>query len=242
MAEDKKSFILYSDSYGLIKQLPDEIAGRLLKHIFSYVNDENPISDELILNVAFEPIKMQLKRDLIKYESNKEDKKLNGRLGNLKRWNPDLYEKVISKKLSIEDAEIIAISRKSSLSDKNNSEATKNIANIAVNDNVNVSVNDNVTVKEKKEDIDSRKLKFSHTLQPFLETYGKDFLNDFYKYWTEPNKSNSKFRMELEKTWSLERRLETWDKNNKNFNNNKSQKHEQLIEIGTAVRGFNPRK
>lgn len=67
-------------------------------------------------------------------------------------------------------------------------------------------------------DIDTRKINFSHTLQPFLEIYGKDLLNDFYKYWTEPNKSNTKFRMELEKTWSLERRLETWAKNDKNFN------------------------
>ena len=66
--------------------------------------------------------------------------------------------------------------------------------------------------------IEERKLKFATTLQPFLLTYGKSFLNDFYKYWTEPNKSNSKFKMELEKTWSLERRFETWAKNEKNFN------------------------
>ena len=63
-------------------------------------------------------------------------------------------------------------------------------------------------------------LPISETLKPFLETYGKDFLNDFYKYWTEPNKSNTKFRQELEKTWDLLRRLETWAKNEKNFKKN----------------------
>ena len=72
MAENKKSFVLYSDSQGLINQLPDDVAGRLLKHIYSYVNDENPTTDELLLNIAFEPIKMQLKRDLIKYEKKRE--------------------------------------------------------------------------------------------------------------------------------------------------------------------------
>lgn len=73
--------------------------------------------------------------------------------------------------------------------------------------------------KELKEDkIEERKLKFADTLKPFLPKYGKDFLNEFYKYWTEPNKSNSKFKMELETTWSLERRLETWAKNDKQFN------------------------
>lgn len=68
-----------------------------------------------------------------------------------------------------------------------------------------------------KENYNARKLKFSSTLKPFLEIYGKEFLNDFYKYWTEPNKSGTKFRQELEKTWDLERRLQMWAKNDKNF-------------------------
>src|SRR5690606_41618134 len=65
--------------------------------------------------------------------------------------------------------------------------------------------------------IEERKLKFASTIEPFLKTYGRDLLNDFYKYWTEPNKSKSKFRQELQKTWDLERRLETWSRNDNNF-------------------------
>lgn len=68
-----------------------------------------------------------------------------------------------------------------------------------------------------KETIEERKLKFADTLKPFLEIYGKEFLNEFYKYWTEPNVSNTKFRRELQKTWDVGRRLETWAKNDKNF-------------------------
>lgn len=71
--------------------------------------------------------------------------------------------------------------------------------------------------EQEKNKIEDRKLKFASTLEPFLQTYGKVFLNDFYKYWTEPNKSKTKFRQELEKTWDLSRRLETWAKNDKNF-------------------------
>ena len=78
MAENKKSFVLYTDSKGLIDQLPDEIAGRLFKHIFAYVNDENPISEELILNIAFEPIKNQLKRDLVKWSNQTEQRRQAG--------------------------------------------------------------------------------------------------------------------------------------------------------------------
>ncbi len=78
--------------------------------------------------------------------------------------------------------------------------------------------------KKKKKEIEERKLKFASTLKPFLKTYGREMLNDFYAYWTEPNKSNTKFRMELEKTWSLERRLQTWAKNEKGFSNSKTPK------------------
>lgn len=72
MAEDKKSFILYSDILTLVEKLPDAKAGKLFKLIIDYVNDKNPVVEDLILQIAFEPIKMQLKRDLVKFESKKE--------------------------------------------------------------------------------------------------------------------------------------------------------------------------
>jgi hypothetical protein len=69
MAKDKNSFLLYSDLYFTLKKLTDEQAGKLFKHILSYVNDENPQTNDFIIEVAFEPIKQSLKRDLRKYES-----------------------------------------------------------------------------------------------------------------------------------------------------------------------------
>ena len=81
MAENKKSFILYTDQSGVFNQLPDEIAGKLIKHIFAYVNDENPISKDLIINIAFEPIKQSLKRDLKRYEEYVDKQSVNGAKG-----------------------------------------------------------------------------------------------------------------------------------------------------------------
>jgi hypothetical protein len=81
MAENKKSYILYCDQQGIFNQLPDEIAGRLIKHIFAYVNDESPTTDELIINIAFEPIKQQLKRDLQKYQQFVDKQRDNGAKG-----------------------------------------------------------------------------------------------------------------------------------------------------------------
>jgi hypothetical protein len=71
--------------------------------------------------------------------------------------------------------------------------------------------------KVKENNIVERKLKFSTSLQPFLNKYGKDLLINFYKYWTEENKSGTKFKQELEQTWNLERRLETWSANELKF-------------------------
>lgn len=84
----------------------------------------------------------------------------------------------------------------------------------------------NVKGKEK-EGIGMRKQKFASTLEPFLEIYGKEMLNAFYKYWTEHGPDDKKFRREKEKSWDIERRLQTWKSNESKFNNNgKSEKRE----------------
>ena len=69
MADNKKSFIAYCDWKTIFDTLPNEEAGKLVKHLFAYVNDENPVSENLVTNVAFSSIKQTLKRDLIKYET-----------------------------------------------------------------------------------------------------------------------------------------------------------------------------
>jgi len=83
-------------------------------------------------------------------------------------------------------------------------------------DNLNPVGADNDNEKDTKVySIEDRKLKFADTLKPFVAKYGKELITEFYKYWTEQNKSNTKFRAELEKTWNLSLRLERWAKNDK---------------------------
>jgi hypothetical protein len=81
MAANKKSFVLYTDQRSYFDKLNDQEAGQLIKHIFSYVNDENPNAIDRIIDLSFEPIKLQLKRDLVKYESISNRNKSNGKLG-----------------------------------------------------------------------------------------------------------------------------------------------------------------
>jgi len=124
MAENKKGFILYADQKELFSQLPDEIAGKLIKHIMSYVNDENPISDDILINIAFTPIKLQLKRDLVKFEETKANRSVAGKIGAEKRW----------QSIANDSNRINGIA--------NDSKSKQTIAKIAVKDNVNVKEKD----------------------------------------------------------------------------------------------------
>jgi hypothetical protein len=70
--------------------------------------------------------------------------------------------------------------------------------------------------KIKEENINTRKLKFADKLKPYLGTYTKEMLNDFYLYWTEHGDNDKKIRFEKEKTFGIKQRLERWSKNNFN--------------------------
>jgi hypothetical protein len=54
--------------------------------------------------------------------------------------------------------------------------------------------------------------------------YDESILNGFVDYWTEPNKSNTKMKFELNKTWSTKLRLKTWANNQKKWDKPKSNK------------------
>jgi len=85
MAKDKKSFVLYCDLIHTVELLTDKQAGELFKHILLYVNDKNPVTENPITKISFEPIKQQLKRDLIKFEEVKVKRSNAGKLSAEKR-------------------------------------------------------------------------------------------------------------------------------------------------------------
>jgi hypothetical protein len=68
MAKDKKSFVAYTDWKETFEALPDDKAGQLIKHIFAYVSDEKPQTDDVLINAVFANIKNTLKRDLAKWD------------------------------------------------------------------------------------------------------------------------------------------------------------------------------
>jgi hypothetical protein len=121
--EDKRGFILYVDIKTMVDKLPDEYAGKLFKHVLAYVNDEDPETDDIILQIAFEPIKQQLKRDLQKWNDKINKRTEAGKIGANARWGIKEMAK--------------------------DSKRIKPMAKMAVNDNVNVNViNNNIIYRE----------------------------------------------------------------------------------------------
>lgn len=130
MAEGKKSFVLYCDQKEMFEHLPPEMCKKLILHLFRYVNDENPQTDDVMLNALFAPIKHQLKRDLQKWEKRAENSRENGKKGGRPKTqqNPTKPSGLI-----------------------NNPDEPRKPVNVNVNGNV--SVNDTVNVKAFKDNI-----------------------------------------------------------------------------------------
>ncbi len=152
MAKDKKSFILYCDQQGVFNMLPDEQAGKLIKHIFAYVNDEEPTSEDLLLTIAFESIKTQLKRDLRKYENYIDKQKENGRKGGRPKTQPFLDETQKTQAFFLKPKKA---------------------------DNVNVNVNENVIIKENIKENPKRFVPpTAQEVKDYMQEQGMDDLSE----------------------------------------------------------------
>ena len=82
------------------------------------------------------------------------------------------------------------------------------------------------TLKDK--DIDKRKDKFIEKYKEIViqKKYSDNEINNFIDFWTEPNRSNTKMRFELQPTFDIARRMVTWVKKNKEWKIDK-ERHER---------------
>jgi hypothetical protein len=105
------------------------------------------------------------------------------------------------------------------------SEGINNIDNTPINKIVkdnNTSIN-NTSINN----ISNRRNEF--VLQVMSFDYDKNILNEFIDYWTEPNKSNTKMKFELNATWDTNLRLKKWAKNKQEWDVPKTKKEKPTI-------------
>lgn len=148
MAEGKKSFVLYSDITSTVKKLieKDRIngtnnSGELFYHILMYVSDENPEPINDTVDLVFEPIKMQLKRDLTKWETRSERSRENGKKGGRPSTNNNPKKPEETHRVILEPEKPDSVIM------------CNNVLSDSVNVNDSVSANDILLKKETKKNI-----------------------------------------------------------------------------------------
>ena len=210
MSEDRESFVFHKDWYYAIKkrspQLRVEIYDAIMEKVFEGTQKE--LSE--VASVVMDLISPQIDRDTARWLDIKEKRRESGRQGGLaKQANATKCYQVLP----------------------NDSKSKQNLANlpvsVCVSDSVSVDNNSvileeksNTIVLDKKKKIEDAQKDFYNSLVPYVSVYGKEMIRAFYDYWTEPNKSKTKMRFQMERTWDLKRRLARWEKNNKSNNNN----------------------
>ena len=85
-----------------------------------------------------------------------------------------------------------------------------------IDSNASISISSSKSKSISKSNIEKRLSEFKNSVYS-QDSFNKDDLDNFLSYWSELNKSGTKMRWELEKTWSLRGRLVRWTRSK--FNN-----------------------
>lgn len=198
MATGKSSFVLYVDIIHTVRKLPKDKVADLFLTILAYVNDENPKVDDPMVDIVFEPIKQQLKRDLKKWEKTLKKKSEGGKKGMAARWKKD---KIVKDPITTDNIVKESI--------------TTITDNVNVNDTVTVNVNDNVTVNDAEKEILANPIQLE---QICMSTKNNDLdkvktsLRKFHLHLEE----NDKYPQKRKQVFAG---FEKWLLNEKKFNN-----------------------
>ena len=195
MENKRDSMIFYRSFYECLKELDADIKAQVYDAIFTYGLDfEDPIFTNVVAKSMFTLIKPQLDANIRRFENGKIPKN----------------KQTISK---------------TEANDKQKESKVLTNVNVNVNDNVNKNenINNNVLLEKEtkfKKTLNERKQYFKDRLIEIVKKENIDVIiaKEFFEYWTEPNQTNTKMKFELEKTYDITRRLNTWLQNNIKFN------------------------
>jgi len=79
-----------------------------------------------------------------------------------------------------------------------------------------------------KNTLKERETEFYKSLSTYVETYGASMVRKFFNYWTEKNKSGTKMKFELERTFEISKRLATWASRDSDWTKEKQQTQTSL--------------
>lgn len=196
----KDTFVFRKEWKDAISGLPDEVRLEIYEAIIEYGTTGKSSDLKPMAMLAFNFAKATLDRDVERYEEVKKKRSDAG-----KKHKGNQY------------------TNKMEQTEQNGTNGTNGTDNVGVYGSSNEDKKK--PPKGGKKDaaaaaalLEGRKEDFYNTLIPFVAKYGKEMVRAFFDYWSEPNKSNSKMRYELERTWDLSRRLGMWASRDNQFN------------------------
>ena len=200
MAENKKSFIIYTSWKRWLDGLNLEQKGKWLDWMLSYTNDENPQfpSDQAVM-IACMMAQDTLKRDLKKYEAKVE------RIKSARNQNPNNNKELLENNNRTE----------------NSTKSVRNQYDIVgvndnVNDNVNVNVNDNVLSKDNElnnRDINiscSKEEKNESIFESFWKVYPRKVGKEKCRNWFKSHKPNEELVQKMIEAVEEQKKSKQW--------------------------------
>ncbi|MBQ8153822.1 MAG: hypothetical protein IJ069_09115 [Prevotella sp.] len=203
MMEKRKSFLYYTDWAKQLLGLPERLRLKIDDAIKRYVLYGEEPTDKEVLYSMFSLMRSQIDRDNEKYlgrcERNREN--INERWS---RVNNEKYNRIQSNTTEYDRIQTIQ-------SNTNDTDIDKDIDKDKDIDNKK----ENKKKKYFSLPICERRDLFLEELRKFTNRYTSTMLNDFFQYWTQPNKDGTKMKFEGQKYWLTSARLEAWK--NKKF-------------------------
>lgn len=210
----RNSFVFYKDWWEVLQELPKEQRLESYEAICNYAFG-GITPDDAIIKAVTGLMRSAIDRDNKKFEDRCEKNRKNI----LKRWGKENTTEYGGIRPNTTVKNVIRLDTKHTENDNEN-----------YNDNENKERTTKVVPKKelslprtksalqkKQQDMLKRKSEFKDELSHFLDRYSADMLNDFFSYWTEPNKSHTKMLFETKQTWDTARRLSRWEKNNSKY-------------------------
>lgn len=228
----KDSFVFRKEWRDAICELPAKVRAEVYVAIIEYgLTGETPQLKSMA-RMAFNFVKTEIDRETAELER-KRDRSERMRGVAMNRWQKgvageeplqcsDAQEPTHMQTHMPTNADAYAQKSSSHTYIKNKYKEESNIYN-------NINLKDNNIKKERESRkrekepeaapnaLQRRKEDFYNSLVPFVARYGRETIRAFFDYWSEPNRSATKMRCELERTWQTARRLAVWASRERDF-------------------------
>lgn len=209
----RDSFVFRGEWKDAIMGLPDAVRLEIYEAIIEYGTSGTIPTLKPTAMMAFNFTKMAIDRDRERYEERSEK----ARLSASARWNRDMRTDANDAN-ACERSERMQTQR-THANDANAENAMRTDANVCYN----VLVLDNDNKEKVSKETKKKAASAAERAEAVVEAATKELADEvatydypeemkaaFVSYWTEPNKSRTMVRYQMEKTWDTSRRLSLW--------------------------------